>query len=40
MTPRMEPIEDASVWTGADLESDPSWAFELTPEHRADLDHA
>ena len=40
MTPRMEPIEDASVWTGADLESDRSWAFELTPEHRADLDHA
>ena len=40
MTPRMEPIEDASVWTGADLERDRSWAFELTSEHRADLDRA
>ena len=40
MTPRMEPIEDASVWTGADLERDRSWAFELTSEHLADLDRA
>jgi hypothetical protein len=40
MTPWMDPIEDASVWTGEDLERDPSWKFSLTPQQVTDLDSA
>ena len=40
MTPRMEPIRDASVWTGGDLERDLSWRFSLNPGQVADLDSA
>jgi hypothetical protein len=36
----MEPIKDASVWTGDDLQRDRSWEFALTSEHGADLDRA
>jgi len=37
---RMEPIEDASVWRGADLERDRSWEYGLEADHLADLDQA
>ena len=40
MMPWMEPIDDASAWTGADLERDQSWAYELTNAHKAELDRA
>ncbi|MBT3269760.1 hypothetical protein HN371_21625 [Candidatus Poribacteria bacterium] len=40
MAPWMEPIDDASVWTGDDLECDQSWRHTLTAEHLADLDAA
>ena len=40
MTPRMEPIKDASAWTGDDLQHDQSWKFSLTPQQKADLDKA
>ena len=38
MTPWMKPIEDASVWSGKDLERDQSWRFSLTPQQVAELD--
>ena len=40
MTPQMEPIRDASAWTGDDLQHDQSWKFSLTPQQKADLDKA
>ncbi len=40
MTPRMEPITDASAWTGDDLQRDASWTFSVTEKHKADLDQA
>ena len=38
ITPWMKPIEDASVWSGKDLERDQSWRFSLTPQQVAELD--
>ena len=40
ITPWMKPIEDASVWSGKDLERDQSWRFSLTPQQVAELDDA
>ena len=40
MTPHMEPITDASAWTGEDLERDQSWRFSLTHQQQDDLDKA
>jgi hypothetical protein len=40
MTPWMKPVNDASEWTGDDLERDQSWKFSLTPQQSADLDKA
>jgi hypothetical protein len=40
MTPWMEPIRDASVWTGDDLEKDRSWEFVLDEQHKAELAQA
>jgi hypothetical protein len=37
---RTEPVTDASVWTGAELEADRSWEYVLTDAHRAELDAA
>ena len=37
---RMEPIEEASAWRGADLERDRSWEYGLEAEHVADLEAA
>lgn len=36
----MQPVSDASVWTGADLEADRSWEYVLSDTHRAELDAA
>jgi hypothetical protein len=36
----MKPVNDASEWTGDDLERDQSWKFSLTPQQSADLDKA
>jgi len=36
----MEPLDDASVWTGDDLRGDQSWRISLTDEQRRDLDEA
>lgn len=35
-----ELITDRSAWTGRDLETDRSWEFELSDEHRAELGRA
>ena len=40
MTPHMEPVKDASAWTAADLERDPSWQFSLTAQQQDELDKA
>ena len=40
MTPWMEPITDASVWSGDDLERDQSWRYSLTSQQRVDLNRA
>ena len=40
MIPQMEPVTDASAWTGDDLRRDRSWVFNLTSQHQADLDTA
>ena len=37
---RRQPIEDASVWTGADLEADRSWSYQLEPVHLNELAEA
>lgn len=37
---RMEPVSDASVWTGADLEADRSWEYVLSDAHRAEIEGA
>ena len=37
---RMEPVTDASVWTGAELEADRSWECVLSDAHRAELGNA
>jgi hypothetical protein len=36
----MEPITDASAWTGDDLKRDKSWKFSLAPQQIAELDSA
>ncbi len=40
MTPHMEPIRDASVWTAEDLQQDASWRFALTSEQTDELEKA
>ena len=40
MTPRMEPITDPSAWTPEELLRDPTWKYQITPEHLSDLDNA
>jgi hypothetical protein len=40
MPPWMEPVNDASVWTGDDLQHDRSWEFILTAEHQTELARA
>lgn len=37
---RMEPVDDASVWTGADLAADRSWEYVLSDAHRAEIGSA
>ncbi len=37
---RREPVTDASVWTGAELDADRSWEYVLNDAHRAELDAA
>ena len=37
---RMEPIEDASAWRGADLQADRSWEYVLDEAHCVELDAA
>ena len=37
MTPWMEPISDASAWSGEDLQRDQSWKLSLTSEQTDDL---
>ncbi|NKB59327.1 MAG: hypothetical protein GKS00_23640 [Alphaproteobacteria bacterium] len=37
---RTEPVTDASVWTGAELEADRSWEYVLTDAHCAELEAA
>lgn len=37
---RMEPVSDASVWTGAELAADRSWEYPLGEADRAELDAA
>ncbi len=40
MTLQMEPITDASAWSGEDLERDQSWKFTLTTQQQDDLGKA
>jgi len=40
MTPHMEPITDASAWTGEEMEQDTSWKFSLTTQQQDELDQA
>ena len=37
---QMEPITDASAWTGEDLARDQSWKFTLTTQQQDDLGEA
>ena len=40
MTPTMDPVTDASAWTGEDLEGDRSWEFDLSPRQQDELHRA
>ena len=40
MTLQMEPVTDASAWSGEDLERDQSWKFTLTSQQQDDLGKA
>lgn len=40
MTRWMEPVDDASVWTGDDLTHDSSWAHNLSSQHQCELESA
>ena len=37
---RIEPIDDASAWCGAEIQSDRSWEYALDDAHRHELDNA
>ncbi len=37
---RMTPIDDASIWRGADLEREETWRYTLNAAHRAELAEA